>query len=105
MRLIDADALIRFIDCGHLRPPDEKCFSDVDMVRMLEKQMEISANPVCHARWEKDESYPIYDDGRFVGYYLVCSECGEAIYDDHGPYNYCPNCGAKMDGKDGDNGV
>lgn len=34
-RLIDADALIEFIDVGHLRHPSELCFSEVDVVNML----------------------------------------------------------------------
>ena len=34
-----------------------------------------------------------------IGRFWLCSLCGECL-----PYgaNYCPNCGAKMDGKDGD---
>ena len=35
MRLIDADALIEFIDAGHLRHPGELAFSEVDVVNML----------------------------------------------------------------------
>lgn len=35
MRLIDADALIKFIDAGHLRHPGELTFSEVDVVNML----------------------------------------------------------------------
>ena len=37
MRLIDADALIEFIDAGHLRHPGELTFSEVD-VNMLREQ-------------------------------------------------------------------
>ena len=42
--------------------------------------------PVRHGRWNPDGS---------------CSECGE--FDNKDPYgsNYCPNCGAKMDVKEG----
>lgn len=34
-----------------------------------------------------------------IGCFWLCSLCGECL-----PYgaNYCPNCGAKMDGGDGD---
>lgn len=34
-----------------------------------------------------------------IGCFCLCSLCGECL-----PYgaNYCPNCGAKMDGGDGD---
>lgn len=35
MRLIDADALIEFIDPGHLRHQGELAFSEVDVVNML----------------------------------------------------------------------
>ena len=30
-----------------------------------------------------------------------CSECDSFYGMPHGKYNYCPNCGAKMDGKAG----
>ena len=45
-RLIDADALIDFIDCGHLRNPLESCFSERDVVDMLESRPTIDAVPV-----------------------------------------------------------
>lgn len=35
MRLIDAEALIEYIDVGHLRHPSELAFSEIDMVNML----------------------------------------------------------------------
>ena len=34
-RYIDADALIDFLDVGHLRHPSELCFSEVDVANML----------------------------------------------------------------------
>lgn len=38
MRLIDADALIKFIDAGHLRHQEELAFSELDVVNMLREQ-------------------------------------------------------------------
>jgi hypothetical protein len=44
----------------------------------------IEAEPVKHGRW----MYPFY-----------CSECGfTPYYSSDLTYNYCPNCGARMDG-------
>lgn len=43
--------------------------------------------PVRHGRWKRY--------GRNLG---ECSNCGEIV---NIRYNYCPNCGAKMDGGDG----
>lgn len=50
----------------------------------------IEAEPVKHGRWVKP----------YINFYghpcHCCSECGfKASYQDK---NYCPNCGAKMDG-------
>ena len=44
-RLIDADALKRYIDCGHLRSPTELCFSELDVVHMLDRQPTVEAEP------------------------------------------------------------
>lgn len=41
-----------------------------------------------HGRW-------IHKDN-FIGKYLMCSECSHVT---GRKSNYCPNCGAKMDGK------
>ena len=52
--------------------------------------------PVVHGRWEEQ------DDG-WGGTYYDCSACGESWTTIDGTplqnnMNYCPNCGAKMDG-------
>lgn len=44
----------------------------------------IEVEPVRHGRWKRY--------GRNLG---ECSNCGEIV---NIRYNYCPNCGAKMDG-------
>lgn len=53
---------------------------------------DIEVKPVEHARWEKvSEWMPIY----------LCSECKERNLFKNGDNvlsNYCPSCGAKMDG-------
>lgn len=51
--------------------------------------------PVVHGQWIEDHDY------------LKCPECGVMVkwdftFFDIGNWNYCPNCGAKMDGGDND---
>jgi len=53
--------------------------------------------PVVHGRWIKDDF--LSDD---VNNAEKCSQCGELIGWFGNLPNYCPNCGAKMDGGDGD---
>ena len=50
MRLIDADTLIDFIDCGHLRNPGERCFTERDIVDMLEARPLLIPWKWCGAR-------------------------------------------------------
>ena len=74
--------------------PVEGCFSD--MISAYDVIMLPAADvaPVRHGQWEKQS-----------GLYS-CSECGKTCpYDvqadviEYWTCNYCPNCGAKMDGE------
>ena len=47
--------------------------------------------PVVHGRWVEKEKYTF-------GIMYDCSLCEDRILDNgHHPWNYCPNCVAKMD--------
>ena len=50
MRLIDADTLIDFIDMGRLRNPLETCFSERDVVDMLESRPTVDAVEVVRCK-------------------------------------------------------
>ena len=50
--------------------------------------------PVVHGRWIEKEKYTF-------GIMYDCSLCEDRILDNGHPWNYCPNCGAKMDEKEG----
>ena len=49
-RLIDVDDLIDFINMGHLRNPLESCFSERDVVDMLESRPTVDAVLVVRCR-------------------------------------------------------
>ena len=91
-RLIDAEAFLKTeIDrCGS-NPLVGTCTSDNQYLSdRLKKAPTIEAKPVVHGRWETNSDRP---DS------LICSvcKCGFDMWK-HDPHNYCPNCGAKMDG-------
>lgn len=84
MRLIDADALLqRAVSHGWSTP---KWVSNI----VIEDAPTIEAEPIKHGRWI-EIGHPWYE----------CSECGErtAVVNLNGEvvWNYCPNCGARMD--------
>ena len=82
MRLIDADKLMwrMGIDSN-----DRQIFFVTG--KDIDEQPTIEAAPVVHGRWK-------YVEVIGFGFLSTCSECG---HHDH-ETNYCPNCGAKMDG-------
>ena len=65
----------------------------------LVKQPKVDAVEVVHGRWVATPAYKFNRLGKLI-YYCDnhhCSECKTEI-PIVPPYNYCPNCGAKMDG-------
>lgn len=99
MRLIDANALKALIDDGWGEGPFKNAFfEEIDDTPTID--------PVRHGKWRmKMMENVINGETRKV---RECSECGSAyfVYDssdntiDVAP-NYCPECGAKMDGGEG----
>lgn len=50
------------------------------------------AKPVVHSHWKRKNNE------------TKCSNCKFIYYSNHDDFNYCPNCGATMDGKENNNG-
>lgn len=89
MRLIDADGLRELLDGGYDIDLDELPETKAELLRMIDYQETVDAEPVRHGRWE-------FDGESNTGIYALCSVCGESIYQ-CGMWYYCPNCGARMD--------
>ena len=81
MRLIDANAAKKALISWDENPTDEEIKYTID------KLPTIDAVPVVHGRWVFDRPN-----------HYKCSEC-DAMWSGIVRFmNYCPNCGAKMDG-------
>ena len=100
-RLIDANPIVQFIMDGLNNPDKMKALGHdaIEILAEIEFAPTVDAVEVVHGEW-------IYENGEWV-----CSVCKEpALYEVQvyggGNYkdcdlvrsNYCPNCGAKMDG-------
>lgn len=107
MRLIDANALAKHIkdlptwwaDDGGVYPggsmkyPDGMYYPE-DIISSIDNAPTVDSVEVVHGRWEPCAIQP----NGFVGSYR-CTACGNASINDS---NYCPNCGAKMNGGNDD---
>ena len=82
MRLIDANALIE----AYLEEQKKPGFYSI--ARIIMDAPTIDAVPVVHGRWEKHGKH----DWR-------CTVCKRGVPYSFTGFNYCPNCGAKMDGE------
>ena len=67
-------------------PPMYKCTITGEFYHGFH-ECEVEFAPVKHGRWE-----PYLNEGLIV----KCSVCGSRYVE---PWNYCPNCGAKMEGE------
>lgn len=63
-------------------------------IKKMPKGIIADVAPVRHGRWVEKGKYTF-------GIMYDCSLCENRILDNGHPWNYCPNCGAKMDIQDG----
>ena len=103
MRLIDAEAFLKTeIDrCGST-PLVGTCTSDNEYLsERLKKAPTIEAKPIVHAHWVTEQEAE--EINRYDLTYC-CSACGHCDWDctESEGFEYCPNCGAKMDEKEND---
>ena len=87
-RLIDALKLV--IDLARLN----KCgsYDHEDVLAVIASQKTVDAVEVVHG-------YNIDEDTPSLFECSICHwSCSDTYYGDTADYNYCPNCGAKMDG-------
>ena len=99
-RLIDANALKSQITRYHMsltpRYISKLVYAEIgDVIDIIDEAPTVDAVEVVHGRWVEDTVYDM----------IACTECGHAwnIIDNcTETFNYCPNCGAKMDGEEDD---
>ena len=97
---------MRLIDADRLNARLSRNGTPYYTVSDIENAPTVDAAPIRHGRWVQKKEWHL---GRWVAWF-ECSECGE--HDDNSdmyemmPFcnlsNYCPGCGAKMDGGDSD---
>lgn len=114
MRLIDASALASILEDWEEKAADGTENDGTDgttriihavqtttqeMLDLIAEQTTVDAVPVVHAQWEPHHMVPGF---------VRCSACRDCItyneWPDGSKWKYCPECGAKMDGKVETNG-
>lgn len=106
---IEKEELLRkrpFCVAGGLVNDYTEGFCDcVDEARETIKNMPAAdVAPVVHGKWVKEPPYKSIG-GEYLKA-LICSKCNSFFVSDGNKpwqmHNYCPNCGAKMDGEEQD---
>ena len=100
-RYIDAEKLICSLD-GSECLDIERDYEEIE--KRIEECETADVQEVKHGKWIKE-----WRDGFVNGkrnYELICPYCNFSYFDNQcgfivpEHFNFCPNCGAKMDGKD-----
>lgn len=96
MRLIDVDDL-GVCRCSKDVLPAAYCAGWNGLLGLIEKAPTLDAAPVVHGRWDDSGRYTFPSGSTAVR----CTNCGCALTESEyhlNNWNYCPVCGAKMDG-------
>ena len=90
MKIVDVDVLVKELQKAAAHKGLGAAIAGI-ILEYIETLLAIDAVPVVHGRWVVK-----YESKTFTW----CSECDfrRGVYDQYG-WNYCPNCGAKMDGE------
>ena len=97
MRLISVNALKEWIENWFVKAvywlPYNKSnnISITDLYNILEKMPTVDAVPVRHGHW-------IFNPKDAIEMMFTVPKCSECGAESPNGGNYCPNCGAKMDG-------
>lgn len=89
MRPIDADRALEIVRDQGIAHPNAYHLTNYATL-ILREAPTVDAVQVVHGRWETNSDRSDT---------LICSicKCGFDMWK-HDPHNFCPNCGAKMDG-------
>lgn len=104
MRLIDAEALFEALHgiggCGAEKESWAAGWDDAitEAIKLVSRAPTVDAESVVrHEHWSKENT-------REKSYLFKCSNCNKMAYYCGGngicAYNWCPNCGAKMDAEE-----
>jgi hypothetical protein len=91
--LISRKALIAEYDRVHVGEPG-------GARKLMEDAPTVDAAPMVHGRWiDKTESWKKDEFRIYTNERVDCSVCDHIFWHNAAlTYNYCPNCGARMDG-------
>ena len=102
MRLIDADALRAdaITRSGGTEFAFDNCYPFWQFSQAIAQAPTIEAAPVVHGRWEKftHSAFLGYKDGGPIWADRAVYRCDHCHFGTIAKHNYCPRCGAIMDG-------
>lgn len=58
--------------------------------------------PVKRGKWDTHDVVKVLCSGKTLDGFCQCEACGDVFPLAYSEYNYCPNCGARMDGEQND---
>lgn len=94
-RLIDADALVALIQ----QEPTDGMYTE-EILEAIGEQPTIEATLVVHGEWVKytHSALIAFKNGEPVWADRAVYRCDHCYFGTIAKHNYCPRCGAKMDG-------
>lgn len=106
-KLIDIDGVKGFFNALRIimKKEDEESLriGENAIIDLLNKVPEADAKLFEHGYWVEIEIAKTFNTETFefdLGEGIKCSKCAETYVDTVKRYNYCPNCGAIMDGEE-----
>ncbi len=69
-----------------------------DTIDILNTITIADVQPVRRGKWDTHDVVKVLCSGKTLDGFCQCEACGDVFPLAYSEYNYCPNCGARMDG-------
>ena len=95
---IEREALINHVEDLPTWGADGSLLDREDVIGSIENRLAADVAPVRHGRWTTTSGEVFPGSSQFLCYSHKHDECGFQYVDmDENEYDYCPNCGCRMD--------
>ena len=96
---IEWEALDKKLTAAAVNDENKNCNTWSNAIGVLYNLPAADVAPVVHGRWSTVKYNAHCSCGKSYGtHHFLCSVCNHIAYSQPYGLNFCPNCGAKMDG-------
>lgn len=92
----EAYMMLKDLEAAYLQYAVKETYATA--ARRIDQMKAADVQPVKRGKWDTHDVVKVLCSGETLDGFCQCMACGDIFPLQYSEYNYCPNCGARMDG-------